>query len=345
MKGRNRMNRSIVRWILVALMALVLILTLSCPYLAYAEGETLPMDFLEGGKAPKEDGWTFDEKGNPLTYEDSTIQVSFEFIQFEHVLTGSKNQGKKVKDEAWVVRIKIRDVSQLRTAASKDTYTGKAQTNAEIIAGSKNAVVAMNGDFFKYEFDVGYVVRQGEMIRDATGNARGRIFDMLLIDSAGDFHVVYSATTEKIDAYVEENLTPQGRTVLDTFNIGPVLVLNGEVQDVSQTEMARQGCYEWPYDIERIAVVQTGELEYAIVTVGTKSGVSGMTMQEFAGFVAEQCPNAIMAYNLDGGGSANLTGTKQFTRGEKIWQEHVRLNNNNDLRPITDILYFASAED
>lgn len=52
--------------------------------------------------------------------------------------------------------------------------------------------VAMNGDFFKYENDVGYVVRQGEFIRDATDTTRKKkgqpiCFDMLVVDSEGDF--------------------------------------------------------------------------------------------------------------------------------------------------------------
>jgi len=331
------MNRSVVRWILVALMALALTLSLSCPYLAYADGAALPLDYLEGGKAPKEDGWVYDGK-KPVSYEDSTIQVTFETEDITHNLSAGKYSGKKVKDETWVVRIKIQDVSQLRTAASSDSYKGRGQEDSVEMAMAKKAVVAMNGDFFKYEYDVGYVVRQGELIRDLTGNSRGRIFDMLIIDSAGDFHVVYSATTEKIDAYVAENLTPNGLTVLDTFNIGPVLVLNGEVQDVSQSEMAHQGLYQWRSPIQRIAIVQTGPLEYAIVETGGKGQESsGFTMQEFAEFVAEKCPGAIMAYNLDGGGSASLIAP--------IKGKYKMICANPGHRPITDILYFASAED
>ena len=204
----------------------------------------------------------------------------------------------------------------------------------------------MNGDFFKYENDVGYVVRHGELIRDATSNPR-RVFDMLLIDSEGDFHAVYSASTESIEAYVAENLTPVGRTIMHTYNIGPVLVVNGEAQDVSKSEMARQGQYQWNYSIQRIALVQTGPLEYAIVENGIKSKTSGFSMQEFAEFVAEQCPDAILAYNLDGGGSTNLTAPCRIRtkKDGTVLIENERINRNNDLRDITDIIYFASAED
>ena len=257
---------------------------------------------------------------------------------YAYVKEFTKNLGLKKEPEVYVTQ-----TGSINAFACWVPGNYYIQINAEILAGSKNAVVAMNGDFCKYENDVGYLVRQGEVVRDATGNARGQIFDMLLIDSAGDFHVVDEAVTETIDAYSGENLTPNGLTVMDTFNIGPVLVRNGAAVDVSQSTMTRmKSNYQWTSCIERIAVVQTGKLEYAIVTVGTKSKTSGLTMQEFAEFVAEKCPDAILAYNLDGGGSANLTGTRQKRNGTLY---HDRLNRNNDLRPITDILYFASAED
>ncbi len=332
------MNRNTLRWILAALMVLALIFTLSCPYISEAEG-ALPLDYLQGGKPPKADGWTFEGK-LPVSYEDSTIRVTFEREEISHTLISGKHEGKKVRDEAWVVRIKIRDVSQLRTAIAQDKYTG-GQADAAAMANSKNAVVAMNGDFCKYEKDVGYLVRQGELIRDATGNSRGRIFDMLIIDSQGDFHVVYAATTEKINAYVEEYLKPFDLSILDTFNIGPVLVLNGEVQDVKQTEVARQGTYEWKTPIQRICIVQTGPLEYAIVETGGKGQqTSGFTMQEFAEYVAEKCPGALMAYNLDGGGSASLVAWKS-ARAAKCEM----ICRNPGHRNISDILYFVSAED
>lgn len=322
------MNRNVIRWIIAVVLLAALALGLSCPSVVEAEGTALPMDYTVGGTKPKEDNWTFDGK-TPTGYSDSTIEVTTESGK-----VALKVRGKKVDHPYWVVRIKIKDPSQLRTAVSKDTYKGRGQAEGIEIAKSKNAVVAMNGDFFKYENDVGYVVRMGEFLRDATGNKRGRIFDMLVIDSAGDFHAVPSATTEKINAFVEETLTPKGRTIMHAFNLGPVLVQNGAAQDMSATEAARQGSYQWKYPQQRIALVQTGELEYAIVEVyGKTDSSAGMTMQEFADFVAEKCPDAIIAYNFDGGGSTNLI------------MKNKRICKTPGLREITDIIYFASAEE
>ncbi|MBR3494106.1 MAG: phosphodiester glycosidase family protein [Clostridia bacterium] len=321
---------NVLRWILTGLLLAALALTLAGPAVAEEPAApALPLDFTRGGTAPKEDNWVFDSDKTPIAYEDSTIRMSVE--KGSVTLTV---KGKKVKHETFVVRIKIGDVSQLRTAVSKDTYKGRGQASADSIAKSKNAVVAMNGDFFKYENDVGYVVRQGEFIRDATDNKRKRLFDMLLIDSEGDFHVVPSATTKTIRTFVDEELTPRGRTVLDTFNLGPVLVLDGEPQDIAASEAAKQGSYQWKYPQQRICLVQTGPLEYAIVEVyGKTDSSAGMTLEQFAEFVAEQCPDARVAYNLDGGGSTNLI------------IHNSRACKTPGRREITDIIYFASAEE
>ncbi len=322
---------SVLRWIAAGLLLVCLMLVLSMPSLAEdtaAETPALPLDHTAGGAVPKADGWSYDSEGNESAYTDSTIHITVE--RGEVTLTVKK---KKVKHETVIVRITIGDVSQLRTAVTKDSYSGRGQAKAESIAKSKNAVVAMNGDFFKYENDVGYVVRQGEFIRDATANKRKRLFDMLVIDSAGDFHIIPQADTKRIKAFEAEELAPAGLTILDTFNLGPALVLDGEVQDIAASEVAKEGLYQWKYPQQRICLVQTGRLEYAIVEVyGKTDSTAGMDLQQFAEFVAEQCPDALVAYNLDGGGSTNLIINDK------------RACKTPGRREITDIIYFASAE-
>jgi exopolysaccharide biosynthesis protein len=81
-----------------------------------------------------------------------------------------------------------------------------------------------------------------------------------------------------------------------------------------------------------VAVVQTGPLEYAIVEAyGKTDGSMGMTIQEFADYIAYLFPDCVMAYNLDGGGSTNVV-----LKGERI-------HTTPGHRQISDILYFASA--
>ena len=334
------MKRVFFRRTLTVFLLLVLVSLAGGPCVAAAEGAALPLDYLEGGKPPKADGWTFNGEG-PVSYEDSTIRVTFEREVITHMLYCGNRQGETVEDESWIVRISIRDASQLRTAIALDTYEGREEEEATAMANSKNAVVAIDGDFLKLFDDIGYVVRQGKLIRDDTDNSAGFVYDMLLIDSEGDFHVVNSATTESIDAYVAEYLTPLGRTIYNTFNCGPVLVQNGRVPLIAQSEAAIHESYEWRYPCQRQCILQTGPLEYAIVEVAGEGGeTTGFTMTEFAEYVAEKFPDAILAYNLAGGHATSLIAWKDAgtAKGERICFTPTP-------KLINDILYFASAED
>ena len=278
----------------------------------------LPLDIMVGGVPGKPDGWNSDF----TEYEDSTIHVSIE--------KGNITPSRKKKElETIVVRIKIKDPSQMRTAMSFDTYTGRAREEAELMAVRKNAIVAVNGDFFKYYYDRGYIVRQGEFYRDAT-NSRHK-FDVLAIDNFGNFHVINEADTEKINSFI--NNLPDGTFIVNTFNVGPALVLNGTVQDIKSTTVFRQDDFQWSDAQQRVCIVQTGNLEYAIVeSYGRTDASMGMTLQEFADYVQSVCPDAICAYNLDGGGSTNV-----IVNGKRI-------HKTPGHREITDILYFASSE-
>lgn len=295
------MNRPLLRWVLSALMLLCLAFLISSP--ALAEITPLPLDQTVPGNPAKPEGWLSETE-----YMDESIHVTV-----EHSAVG------KVK--TCIVRVKIADPSQIRTAMSKDKYDDKTYVKAVTMAKHVNAIAAVNGDFFKYFYKIGYVVRQGEFYRDALNGER----DVLLIDDQGDFYAVRNAQSEDVAAFLEDEL-PEGRSVVNTFTLGPVLVENGQVQEITTRE------FQYRYKMQRVCIVQTGELEYAIVECdGKADATSGMTMANFAEYVQSLFPDCRLAYNLDGGGSTNV-----IVNGERI-------HKNTDARNISDILYFASA--
>ncbi len=295
------MKRSLVCGIVCGLMLCCLAFLIASP--ALAEVTPLDLDQTVPGNPAKEDGWLSDEE-----YQDESIHVTV-----EHSNVG------KVKTS--IVRVKIADASQIRTAMSKDNYDDKTYVKATAMAKHVNAIAAVNGDFFKYFYKIGYVVRQGVFYRDALNGER----DVLIIDDKGAFHAVRNATSESMADYLA-NTFPQDRTVINTFTLGPVLVENGEVQEITTRE------FQYRYKMQRVCIVQTGELEYAIVECdGKADATSGMTMANFAEYVQSLFPDCILAYNLDGGGSTNVI------------VNNVRIHKNTDARNISDILYFASA--
>ncbi|MCQ2457778.1 MAG: phosphodiester glycosidase family protein [Clostridia bacterium] len=252
-------------------------------------------------------------------YEDESISVRCEFATLIPAY-------KKKSVQSSITYIRVADASQIRSAVSKDTYTGRAYVEAADMAKHVNAIAAVNGDFFKYHAKVGYVYRQGQLYRDALNGKR----DLLLIDSNGDFHAIYAASSKDAKAYFDS--LGNDFSIVNTYTLGPVLVENGEARVIKETVVAKSGEFQWCYPQQRVAILQTGPLEYAIVeTYGKTDSSKGLTLQEFADYIAYLFPNCVMAYNLDGGGSTNVV-----LNGERI-------HTTPGHREICDIIYFASA--
>ena len=135
---------------------------------AYAEEEksyALPIDFSAGMQL-NPDGYTEDG------YQDDSITVRMETREENGV--------------TWrLAFVEIKDPSQLRTAtAGKLKYTDKTTALVSVMACAKNAVVAINGDYFtddqaKRSFEY----RMGEPVKSNDGNPKGnKKRDILIID-------------------------------------------------------------------------------------------------------------------------------------------------------------------
>ena len=350
-------NAHTLRWGIIVLMMLSMTLVISSP--ALAEIGELPLDQAVGGEIAPEENWTlipgdqaltdervlafgtaqkkvlkYDEKTRTWAptdkdaavskfdwhiYEDPSIQVRCEFASLV-----PDYKSKQIQSS--ITYIKVANATQVRSAMTFDNYKKGGYVEAADMAKQKNAVAAVNGDFFKYHGKTGYVLRQGEFYRNKLNGKR----DVLFIDAEGNFSAIYGATAEEGDAYMAS--LPEGKTIVNVFTLGPVLVENGAARVISETSVAKSGEFQWKYAQQRVAVLQTGPLEYAVVEAyGKTDGSMGMTLQEFADYIAYLFPNCQMAYNLDGGGSTNVV-----LKGERI-------HTTPGHRQISDILYFASA--
>ena len=215
-----------------------------------------------------------------------------------------------------VARVKIADPSQLRTGL-EDPERGKKSNYVHTIAEKYNAVLAISADFF-VKNSVGYVVRQNEVYRKKPSKVR----DMLLIDSNGDFHVIYKSDAAELQAL----LAREDVTFPNIFNFGPVLVDGGEVIAIPDNYEFNLGRVE-----PRCAIGQAGPLEYVLVVADGRSDTStGATGAQLAQFMASQ--GCVTAYNLDGGDTALMWfGGEYYSRQTK--------------RAQSDIIYFATAVD
>ena len=276
---------------LLAVMCAALLL----PVMALAEN-TLPMDFTPGYVA-EESNYTEDG------YQDETLTVTM-----ERVWIG--------KAQYNVARVKIADASQLRIGLAAPF--GKKKTNKiSTIARDNHAVVAIGGDYYGNE-EGGYVVRMGEVYRKKPLKSR----DMLVTDSKGNFHILKNS-----DAAQLKELMSAEDSIVNVFNFGPALVIDGELQTMPE---------KYNYNIDgmepRCAIGQLGELEYLMVVVDGRDadGSKGCTVAELAQFMYDQ--GCTQAYNLDGGGSALM-----YFHGENYSKKTVIAE-----RSVTDIIYFST---
>ena len=286
------------RTIVFRLLAVVLLVILAGT--ACAEGVIpLPVDF-SAGHVPDPALFTED------AYKDDSIEV-----HMERVTVG--------KAQFNVARVKIADPTQLRTALAAPF--GKKKTNRiSTMARANNAVVAIGGDYYGNE-EGGYVVRMGEVYRKKPLKSR----DMLVIDSNADFHIIIKSDAAELKELVESDLG-----IVNVFNFGPALVVDGVLQ-----EMPKKYNYNIRGTEPRCAIGQIGPLEYLLVVVDGRGadGSKGCNVETLAQFMYDQ--GCQQAYNLDGGNSALMVFNRENYSAKSYEAE----------RSVTDIIYFATAID
>ena len=226
-------------------------------------------------------------------------------------------QTRRENADFYVAHVKIKHASQLRTglAESLGSPTNKITTMAK----NFNAVLAINGDFYSDRKNI-LAIRQGETLI----NKPGSLYDILLIDTNGDFHIVKRDNLDMLDFYFSGALV-----INNAFSFGPALIIDGEKQEIPE-KYSFAPFYKNP----RAAIGQLGELEYVCVVVNGRSDESeGVTMDALADFMAEI--GCKQAFNLDGGNSATLVLGGDIYNGKSTANE----------RSVSDIIYFATSVD
>ena len=313
-KGMSRKQYSGIRY-MAGLLAAVLALTAFSAAAAEGQVKKLPID-LSGG-APYKPAYNEHKE----YYEDPTIRVDYH--RMNHIEDGERNEYNITYFYAFVT---IADASQLRTAsADPKGFNGRNRAPAQKIARRVNAVLALDGDFHNnFTRDEGskYCLRQGTVYRDTVVD----FLDMLLIDEDGDFHV-YPAGPELKTLNKEEI---NGKKIINAFQFGPALVIDGEpVADECVLDPAHAPWSSEP-DIKnpRMCIAQIDRLHYFVLTCW-----HGVNLAQLRDLVLSITPCRTL-YVLDGGNSGQLV----FQMVQVNLQEGI-----ND-RTITDIIYFASAD-
>ena len=259
---------------------------------------------------------------SPLPWDDSSGYVTNpdDYTQdgyYDASLHVEITQTRRENADFYVARVRIQHASQLRTGLA--TSLGSKANKITTMSMFYNAALAINGDYYS-DRKVGLVIRQGQTLRDKASD----LYDLLLIDDKGDFHIVRRGEQDMLDFYFSGEMN-----IVNVFSFGPALVSDGVKQEIPE-----KYSFAPHYKNPRAAIGQLGELEYVCVVVDGRSDESeGVTLETLADFMAEL--GCTQAYNLDGGNSATLV------LGGTIYNDKSPSNE----RSVSDIIYFATTVD
>ena len=223
------------------------------------------------------------------TTDGDSYTSSATSLTIEKVSTGSGSDAVTY----FVAEVTTTDATLIRSAFANDEFGTNIIADPSVIASGKNAVLAINGDYYGFR-DTGIVVRNGVAYRDKgarQGLAMYRDGSMTLYDE--------TAT----DA---EQLIADG--VWTTLSFGPGLVTDGRVIDgIDSVEIDTNfGNHSIQGTQPRTAVGLVAPNHHLwIVVDGRSTGYSrGLTLPELAQVFVDR--GAQVAYNLDGGGSSAM---------------------------------------
>lgn len=214
--------------------------------------------------------------------------------------------------------VKIADPSQFRRYLADNTFGSSIQYAPSDMAATVNAVVAMNGDFYKFR-NLGMVVYQREVYRVA-----GQYVDSCCIDSKGDLQFVHKG--EILDEAAAEQFVADN-DILFSVAFGPILVEDGLAVSPESYPLGEINEY-----YARAALCQMDTLHYLLVTVNTDGNYKNAArIIDLAEELEER--GCDKAYTLDGGQTATIVMNDQVINAVQFGSQ----------RNISDILYFATA--
>ena len=244
--------------------------------------------------------------GNPIQYYcDDTILV----VAWRQNING---------EHCACAEIKVADASQIRRKLSMDTFGSPVEKTATALAREANAVFAINGDYYKFRGN-GICVYQRQVHR-----AELKTTESMYIDEEGN--MLFSdrnqfESKEEVEKFVKDN------DILFGLSFGPVLIRDGEIQDIGGYPLGQVN-----ENYSRSSIGQIDDLHYFCMTINyTTTNPAGGRIADSAQIMNDfGCKNA---YALDGGQTAELVmNGKMFN--------HVDWGNE---RLVSDIIYFATA--
>ena len=240
-----------------------------------------------------------------FSYVDTNIELKIDVI-------------RRFQTQVYVAVLTTTDHRLIKAAFGLDTFGKNFKEKTSVIANRKNAIFAINGDYYGFR-DIGFVVRNGLVYRVTPRPAESD--DAVVLNNQG-----MMSTFEERDTNLQalNDLNPW-----QVWSFGPVLI--------NQSALTVNPSTKVPYELDsnpRTAIGQISHDRFIFVcSDGRTSESAGLSVYELASVFEEY--GARFAYNLDGGGSATM-----WFNGRLI-NKPTNSGSTISERSISDIIYIG----
>ncbi|MEY3609659.1 MAG: hypothetical protein RLZZ264_180 [Bacillota bacterium] len=251
----------------------------------------------------------------------TSINPTFtEFGYIDNEITFEIDVIRRYETQVYVAVLTTTNHRLIKSAFGFDTYGKNFKEKTSVIANRKNAIFAINGDYYGFR-DIGFVVRNGIVYRITP---RPSDYDDAVI--LNDDGVMGTFAEAETNLQTLNQLQPW-----QVWSFGPVLMNAGQVVVTPTTKV--------PYELTsnpRTAIGQISQNQFIfVVSDGRTEESAGLSVYELASIFVEY--GASFAYNLDGGGSATM-----WFNG-RIINKPVNSGSTISERSISDIVYIGYA--
>lgn len=251
------------------------------------------------------------------TSQNKTILESTTTSYKDETITIQLKEYRENETTIYVADITLTDPADLQTAFAEDTFGKNITETTSNIAEAKNAILAINGDFYGAQ-NSGYVIRNGVLYRDTLRSASQ---EDLVIYKDGSMKIIQEGDI------TAKQLLEDG--ALQVLSFGPGLISEGEVIVTSEDEVGKAMASN---PRTAIGVIDTNHY-VMVVSDGRTDESEGLTLYQLANFM--ESLGVSTAYNLDGGGSSTMV-----FQGE-IMNQPVSNRSNTGERSVSDIVYIG----
>ncbi len=249
-------------------------------------------------------------------------------------LNNYANDSRGYNIKYYTVDIKLKKISDLRTYLVTDD-TGHPGDNVTDIVSNQvrtveaglntNVLAAISGDSaFSYNHRPGYVIRNGQIIRDTRRNSDDATNKDAIIWKDGTMSSIWEAD------YTPEDLIARG--ALQNWMFGPDLVVDSQLAVTPTSEIVSETMAQGGN--QRCAIGYLGPFHFMfMVSQGRKQqNRDGFTLHDMAQILLDY--GCTYAYNLDGGGSATIVA-----RVEDDPSPVKKYPSENTQRALGDMIY------